>query len=343
MRPARRTHRRSPASLRAAIGIDRRGRGVNRPGRGARAAKHIVGGNLHEGDARLRAGACHRPRRRGVDALCQRLLGLGTVNGGVGGGVDDRAGTGGGNQHGAGGGVGQISLGAASRAHARMPRQRPRQLPGLAKDQHRRAHARGSQPLADARAASNGRHQASFARYHATRAPQPFGQRYRWLPAQLGADARGVDRVARIMAGAVGNKGDQAVVRRALGVHLVHQRADHPHQVDVARLGLAADVVAAPHRAAGQHRQQRLGVVFDKEPVAHILARAVNRDRPARQRVQDHHRNELFGKVVGPVVVRAIAQHHRQAVGLMPGAHQMVRCRLAGRIGAARGVGGGLR
>ncbi|CAM4327506.1 hypothetical protein PARU111607_14030 [Palleronia rufa] len=110
-------------------------------------------------------------------------------------------------------------------------------------------------------------------------------------------------------------------------------RADHPHQVDVAHLVLAADVVAAAHGAARQHRQQRVGVILHVEPVADVLTLAVDGNRRTGEGLEDDHGDQLFGKVVGAVIVRAVGDDHRQAVGFAPGAHQMV----AGGLG--RGIG----
>jgi hypothetical protein len=57
------------------------------------------------------------------------------------------------------------------------------------------------------------------------------------------------------------------------------------------------------------------------------------------ERVQDRHRHQLLGEVEGPVVVRAVGDDDRQPIGLPPGADEVVRGRLGGRIGRARVVG----
>jgi hypothetical protein len=68
----------------------------------------------------------------------------------------------------------------------------------------------------------------------------------------------------------------------------------------------------------------------------------VDRDRLPGEGVEDHHRDELLGEMIGAVVVGAVAEHHRQPVGLSPGADQVIGGRLGGRIGAAGIVGRGL-
>ena len=80
-------------------------------------------------------------------------------------------------------------------------------------------------------------------------------------------------------------------------------------------------------------------MVFDVEPIADLLAVAVHRQRFARQRVGDHQRDQLLGEVVRAVVVGAVAGRDRQAVGVVPGAHEVIRGGLAGRVRAVRFVG----
>jgi hypothetical protein len=43
-------------------------------------------------------------------------------------------------------------------------------------------------------------------------------------------------------------------------------------------------------------------MVLHVEPVAHILTRAVNRDRLACERIENDHRDQLFGEMVRPVI-----------------------------------------
>ena len=52
---------------------------------------------------------------------------------------------------------------------------------------------------------------------------------------------------------------------------------------------------------------------------------------------------ELFRKMIGPVIVRAVGHQRRQLVGFAPGANQMVRRRLAGGIGRVGRIGRRLR
>ena len=82
-------------------------------------------------------------------------------------------------------------------------------------------------------------------------------------------------------------------------------------------------------------------MVADIEPVADLLAVAVDGQRLSSEGVVDNERDEFLGKMVGTVVLRAICGEDGQSVGVVIGAHQMVRSGLAGGIGAVRLVGVG--
>ena len=144
------------------------------------------------------------------------------------------------------------------------------------------------------------------------------------------------------MAWAVGHMGDQpGVGARRARAQLVEQRADPVHDLVVGFLVPAADVVGLAETAAGQHRADRAAVVVHKEPVAHLLSVAVDRQRLARQRVDDHQRDQFLWKVIRPVVVAAVGRDHRQAIGVVPGPHQVVAGGFAGRVRAVGLVGMG--
>jgi hypothetical protein len=103
-------------------------------------------------------------------------------------------------------------------------------------------------------------------------------------PAELALDLARVDRVAPVVAGPVGDVRDQAAVRTwRIGSHLVEQGADGLDDLDVRLLVPAADVVGLADAAARQHLADRGAVVRDVEPVAHLHAVAVDRQRLARR------------------------------------------------------------
>ena len=158
------------------------------------------------------------------------------------------------------------------------------------------------------------------------------------LPAQLALELGRVDGVAAVVAGAVGHVGDLAAARLSVSARtaLVQQRADRPHHLDVLLLRVAADVVGLTDRALGQHGADRLAVVGHEQPVAHLFTVAIDRQRLAGQGLGDHQRDEFFREVVRAVVVGTVGGQHRQPVGVVEGADQVVGGGLGGRV---RGIG----
>ena len=163
-------------------------------------------------------------------------------------------------------------------------------------------------------------------------------------PAELGAGATGVDGVTEVVAGAVGDVGDRGVVRLAVGARaeFVEQRAEQLHEVDVPTLVVAADAVGAAGAALLDRGEERPGMVVDVQPVADVLALAVDRDGLATQALQDDDGDELLGELIRTVVIGAVRHHDRQAVGVHPGAGEVIARGLAGAIRRMRVVRGRL-
>ena len=66
------------------------------------------------------------------------------------------------------------------------------------------------------------------------------------------------------------------------------------------------------------------GMVFHEEPVAHVLALAIDRQRLLVADVVDEERNQLFGELVRAVVIGAVRDNRRHAVGVVERAYEMV-------------------
>ena len=79
-------------------------------------------------------------------------------------------------------------------------------------------------------------------------------------------------------------------------------------------------------------------MVFDKQPVADLHTVAVNGQRFAVERVQNHQRNEFFREMVRAVVVGAVGYNGWQAVSTQPCADEVVAGRFRSRVGAGRRV-----
>ena len=138
------------------------------------------------------------------------------------------------------------------------------------------------------------------------------------------------------MTGAVLDKLDQGtagLTGRKRCRLLIEDVADRLHDLDVLLLAVAADIVGFSDPASFENFEDRCAVIDDIQPVAHVFAITVDRQILAVQGIVDDQRDQLFRELVGTVVVRAVGDQHRQAVGVVIGADQMVRGGLAGRIG----------
>ena len=79
-----------------------------------------------------------------------------------------------------------------------------------------------------------------------------------------------------------------------------------------------------------------MAVVLDIEPVADVLAIAVDRQLLVGQCVDDHQRDELLREVVRAVIVRAARDRRRDLVGAVVGHDEQVSTGLRSRIRARR-------
>ena len=151
-------------------------------------------------------------------------------------------------------------------------------------------------------------------------------------PAELGLQLGGVDGVAAVVAGAVGDPVE------VLGV-APHGRKDHAQHGDVVPLPVGADEVGLPHASPGEDVPDGRAVVLGVDPVADVLAAAVELGAHAVDDVGDLPGDELLHVLVGAVVVGAVGDRGSQPVGAGPGAHEHVGGRLGGAVRRARVVG----
>ena len=151
-------------------------------------------------------------------------------------------------------------------------------------------------------------------------------------PAELALELGRVDGVAAVVAGAVGDPVE------VLGV-ASHRLQDHAQDRDVVPLAVGADEVGLPHAALGEDVPHGAGVVLGVDPVADVLAAAVELGAHAVDYVGDLPGDELLHVLVGAVVVGAVGDRGAKAVGAGPGAHEHVGARLGRAVRRARAVG----
>ena len=157
----------------------------------------------------------------------------------------------------------------------------------------------------------------------------------RGCPAQFGPELRGIDRVTAVVARTVLDP-----VERVF--RLSHHLQDHAQHGDVVLLTVRADQVGFADPALGQDGPHAAGVVLGVDPVAHVLALAVQLRTDALENVGDLARDELLHVLVRAVVVGAVGNRGPQTVGAGPRTHQHVAGGLGGRVRAGRMVRGGL-
>ena len=150
-------------------------------------------------------------------------------------------------------------------------------------------------------------------------------------PAQLALELRGVDGVAAVVAGAVGDPVE------VLGV-AAHGREDHAQDRDVVPLAISSDEVGLPHAALREDVPDGAGVVLGVNPVADVLALSVELRLDPVDDVGDLPGDELLHVLVGAVVVGAVGDRGAQAVGAGPGAHEHVGAGLGRAVRRGRVV-----
>ena len=109
--------------------------------------------------------------------------------------------------------------------------------------------------------------------------------------------------------------------------------ADGFDDLDVFLLIVAADVVGFAGDALRHDLDERPGVILDVEPVADLRTGAVNRQRLAVERMQNHQRNQFFREMVRAVVVGTVRHDGRQPESPPPCPHEMIARSLARRVG----------
>ena len=178
--------------------------------------------------------------------------------------------------------------------------------------------------------------------------PDGIGQQFAviriWLPPELSLELARVDRVPHVVPWPIRHVGNEFLIRLSVGTRFerVHDPAKFFHQIDVPHFIVATDGVRLPNLAARDDRFNCFAMIDHMEPIPNVQTLAIDRNGLLPKAFQNHHRDELFGELIRPVVVRAVGHQDRQAIGVAPGADEMVGRGLARRIGRARIEGGGL-
>ena len=151
-------------------------------------------------------------------------------------------------------------------------------------------------------------------------------------PAQLAPELRAVDGVAAVVSGAVCDPVE------VLGV-APHGLEDHAQHGDVVPLPVGSDEVGLPHAALGEDVPDGAGVVLGVDPVADVLAAAVELGAHAVDDVGDLPGDELLHVLVGAVVVGAVGDRGAKPVGAGPRSDEHVGGSLGRAVRRGRLIG----
>ena len=122
----------------------------------------------------------------------------------------------------------------------------------------------------------------------------------------------------------------------------IHGLDNHLDDIDVLPLIETADVIGLGNLTLVENHIDGTGMIYYIQPVAHVLTLTIYWQWLAMTDIVDKQRNQLLRELIGAVVVRAVRHDRRHAVGVVEGAHEVVRAGFAGTVRAVRVVLGRL-
>ena len=153
-------------------------------------------------------------------------------------------------------------------------------------------------------------------------------------PTQLSPDLGCIDGVTEVMSRPVSDERDLIGIGTVVAPWRmpIELGADLANEVDVATLTSCANVVPLPRSSSLPYSQQRAGMILHVDPIADVVAAAVNRNWSVPERCADHRRYELFRKSIRPVIIRTAGHDYGQSVGPVLGAGEVIGRSLAGGV-----------
>src|SRR5258705_12057377 len=114
-------------------------------------------------------------------------------------------------------------------------------------------------------------------------------------------------------------------MRFLIRADFIQDSADGLHYVEVCPFVATADIVRLARPPFSKDQMKRSGMIFDIEPVADIGAFSIDRKRFTLHGIENDQWNQLLGKMVWSIVIRAVRNHNWKAIGAMPCHGQMIR------------------
>src|SRR5215475_1777890 len=85
---------------------------------------------------------------------------------------------------------------------------------------------------------------------------------------------------------------------------------NHSDEVQVHHLAVAAEIINGSSFAFEKRSDNGGAMIVYMNPIAHIHAVAINRERLVAECLNDHQRNQFFGKLIRTVIIRASGHQH---------------------------------
>src|SRR6266550_5854653 len=117
----------------------------------------------------------------------------------------------------------------------------------------------------------------------------------------------------------------------------IQDSADRLNYVEVRALVAAADIVRLTKPPFSKNQVKRSGMILDIKPVADIGAFPIDWKRLTLQGIENDQWNQLLRKMILSIVIRAVRNDSRKAIGSMPCHGQMIRSSFRCGIGR-RGI-----
>ena len=116
----------------------------------------------------------------------------------------------------------------------------------------------------------------------------------------------------------------------ALGItkQAVYGLDDDVDDINVLPLIEATDIVGLVRLALVEDEVNGTGMVLYIESVTHILTLSIDGKWLALTNIVNEERDQFLGKLIGTIIVGAVGDYRRHAVGVVIGTYEMVTARL---------------
>ena len=105
---------------------------------------------------------------------------------------------------------------------------------------------------------------------------------------------------------------------------------DDVNDIDIFPLVEATNVVGLCNLTIVEDHIDGTSVIYDVEPIAHILTLSIDRKGLAMTDVVDEKWNQLFRELIGAIVVGAVGHDGGHAIGVVISSHEVVATCLRG-------------